>query len=108
MRWRGLEPPRPVRATRPSTLRVYQFRHQRVGEESVAPARLVFEHAIEGRERVRAALTAHGTGTTEAQGLRGRGRARPAGGAGRALPRGAAGRDQERDLRAQERAATAP
>ena len=30
MRWRGLEPPRPVRATRPSTLRVYQFRHQRV------------------------------------------------------------------------------
>ena len=29
MRWRGLEPPRPVRATRPSTLRVYQFRHQR-------------------------------------------------------------------------------
>src|SRR5690242_4104090 len=31
MRWRGLEPPRPIRATRPSTLRVYQFRHQREG-----------------------------------------------------------------------------
>ena len=30
VRWRGLEPPRPIRATRPSTLRVYQFRHQRV------------------------------------------------------------------------------
>ena len=30
MRWRGLEPPRPIQATRPSTLRVYQFRHQRV------------------------------------------------------------------------------
>src|SRR5215218_250702 len=29
MRWRGLEPPRPARGTRPSTLRVYQFRHQR-------------------------------------------------------------------------------
>ena len=29
MRWRGLEPPRP-KGTRPSTLRVYQFRHQRV------------------------------------------------------------------------------
>ena len=29
MRWRGLEPPRPNRVTRPSTLRVYQFRHQR-------------------------------------------------------------------------------
>ena len=29
MRWRGLEPPRPKRVTRPSTLRVYQFRHQR-------------------------------------------------------------------------------
>ncbi len=29
VRWRGLEPPRPIQATRPSTLRVYQFRHQR-------------------------------------------------------------------------------
>src|SRR5947207_1456794 len=29
MRWRGLEPPRAVKPTRPSTLRVYQFRHQR-------------------------------------------------------------------------------
>src|SRR5438874_3698212 len=29
MRWRGLEPPRGVNPTRPSTLRVYQFRHQR-------------------------------------------------------------------------------
>ena len=29
MRWRGLEPPRPKAATRPSTWRVYQFRHQR-------------------------------------------------------------------------------
>jgi hypothetical protein len=31
MRWRGLEPPRPIQVTRPSTLRVYQFRHQRAG-----------------------------------------------------------------------------
>jgi hypothetical protein len=31
MRLRGVEPPRPVRATRPSTLRVYQFRHSREG-----------------------------------------------------------------------------
>src|ERR1051325_11183753 len=29
MRWRGLEPPRGFNPTRPSTLRVYQFRHQR-------------------------------------------------------------------------------
>src|SRR5436305_7805722 len=29
MRWRGLEPPRGINPTRPSTLRVYQFRHQR-------------------------------------------------------------------------------
>jgi hypothetical protein len=29
MRWRGLEPPRAAKPTRPSTLRVYQFRHQR-------------------------------------------------------------------------------
>ena len=31
VRLRGVEPPRPVRATRPSTLRVYQFRHSREG-----------------------------------------------------------------------------
>jgi hypothetical protein len=31
VRLRGVEPPRPVRATRPSTLRVYQFRHRREG-----------------------------------------------------------------------------
>ena len=30
MRLRGVEPPRPLRATRPSTLRVYQFRHSRL------------------------------------------------------------------------------
>ena len=30
VRLRGVEPPRPVRATRPSTLRVYQFRHSRL------------------------------------------------------------------------------
>src|SRR5438034_10585793 len=29
VRWRGLEPPRGFNPTRPSTLRVYQFRHQR-------------------------------------------------------------------------------
>ncbi len=31
VRLRGVEPPRPVRVTRPSTLRVYQFRHRREG-----------------------------------------------------------------------------
>ena len=31
MRPRGLEPPRTNQSTRPSTLRVYQFRHRRVG-----------------------------------------------------------------------------
>ena len=31
MRRRGLEPPRDLHPTRPSTLRVYQFRHRRVG-----------------------------------------------------------------------------
>jgi AraC-like DNA-binding protein len=31
MRPRGFEPPRAIRPTRPSTLRVYQFRHRRVG-----------------------------------------------------------------------------
>ena len=35
MRWRGLEPPRPNRVTRPSTLRVYQFRHQRACDDAV-------------------------------------------------------------------------
>jgi hypothetical protein len=29
MRLRGVEPPRTLRSTRPSTLRVYQFRHRR-------------------------------------------------------------------------------
>ena len=40
MRLRGVEPPRPFRATRPSTLRVYQFRHSRenVADSSAAPA----------------------------------------------------------------------
>jgi hypothetical protein len=31
VRPRGLEPPRTLQSTRPSTLRVYQFRHRRVG-----------------------------------------------------------------------------
>ena len=31
VRPRGLEPPRTIQSTRPSTLRVYQFRHRRVG-----------------------------------------------------------------------------
>ena len=31
MRPRGLEPPRTIQSTRPSTLRVYQFRHRRSG-----------------------------------------------------------------------------
>src|SRR5262249_19025529 len=39
MRWRGLEPPRPARGTRPSTLRVYQFRHQRSARRMVAANR---------------------------------------------------------------------
>jgi hypothetical protein len=33
MRSSGLEPPRAVKPTRPSTLRVYQFRHERRGRE---------------------------------------------------------------------------
>src|SRR5580692_10860796 len=37
MRPSGLEPPRTVKSTRPSTLRVYQFRHGRRGA-SIAPA----------------------------------------------------------------------
>src|SRR3954453_23496132 len=37
MRRRGLEPPRAIRPTRPSTLRVYQFRHRREGAASIAP-----------------------------------------------------------------------
>ena len=32
MRLNGVEPSRPVRDTRPSTLRVYQFRHSRVAQ----------------------------------------------------------------------------
>jgi hypothetical protein len=39
MRQSGLEPPRAKRPTRPSTLRVYQFRHWREGLRSVLPAR---------------------------------------------------------------------
>jgi hypothetical protein len=39
MRPRGFEPPRTIRSTRPSTLRVYQFRHRRVGRASIAPGR---------------------------------------------------------------------
>ncbi len=35
MRLNGVEPSRPVRDTRPSTLRVYQFRHSRVGGRSL-------------------------------------------------------------------------
>src|SRR6476659_4798802 len=58
MRWRGLEPPRGINPTRPSTLRVYQFRHQRaraiVATPSVfpglalryAPLRELCEHAV--------------------------------------------------------------
>src|SRR4051795_9236092 len=38
MRWRGLEPPRGVNPTRPSTLRVYQFRHQRAGRIVAMPS----------------------------------------------------------------------
>lgn len=39
MRPSGLEPPRTVKSTRPSTLRVYQFRHgRRVGEYTRAVA----------------------------------------------------------------------
>ena len=37
VRPRGLEPPRELSPTRPSTLRVYQFRHRRVGRGSIAP-----------------------------------------------------------------------
>src|SRR5207244_5281629 len=40
MRWRGLEPPRGFNPTRPSTLRVYQFRHQRAARIVAAPPRL--------------------------------------------------------------------
>jgi hypothetical protein len=43
VRPRGLEPPRTIQSTRPSTLRVYQFRHRRVGgqyspAQGVSPA----------------------------------------------------------------------
>src|SRR5262249_565731 len=38
MRPRGLEPPRGKPPTRPSTLRVYQFRHGREGRESIGAA----------------------------------------------------------------------
>src|SRR5205809_6592667 len=40
VRWRGLEPPRGFNPTRPSTLRVYQFRHQRAARIVAAPPRL--------------------------------------------------------------------
>ena len=41
MRSSGLEPPRTIRSTRPSTLRVYQFRHERrAGEYIPAPGSL--------------------------------------------------------------------
>ena len=35
MRSSGLEPPRTIRSTRPSTLRVYQFRHERRAGEYI-------------------------------------------------------------------------
>ena len=38
MRRRGLEPPRAIQPTRPSTLRVYQFRHRRSGRAEYSPA----------------------------------------------------------------------
>ncbi len=37
VRPRGLEPPRTNQSTRPSTLRVYQFRHRRVRRASISP-----------------------------------------------------------------------
>ena len=45
MRPRGLEPPRTLGSTRPSTLRVYQFRHRRVGGE-YTPAHWGFWRAM--------------------------------------------------------------
>ena len=39
VRPRGLEPPRTNQSTRPSTLRVYQFRHRRVGRASIDASR---------------------------------------------------------------------
>src|SRR6476659_10171291 len=35
VRPRGLEPPRTIQSTRPSTLRVYQFRHRRLGGQYI-------------------------------------------------------------------------
>ncbi len=49
MRWRGLEPPRPKAATRPSTWRVYQFRHQRA--VLILPRRFLLQN-LEERDRV--------------------------------------------------------
>src|SRR5215208_3693380 len=46
MRWRGLEPPRGINPTRPSTLRVYQFRHQRA-------RRIVAMHLTRGQPRTK-------------------------------------------------------
>src|SRR2546423_5194339 len=51
MRWRGLEPPRGFNPTRPSTLRVYQFRHQRaiasVARVSVGAMKALAEAAVD-------------------------------------------------------------
>ena|GEM_PF-5537383 len=78
MRPRGLEPPRELSPTRPSTLRVYQFRHRRVGGQ-YSPGGMVLNARPWGCELpVRA-----GTGTPI--------HARPAD--IRTLPSGAAGRD---------------
>jgi hypothetical protein len=47
MRPSGLEPPRTIRSTRPSTLRVYQFRHERrAGEYIRGPARAALSGCI--------------------------------------------------------------
>src|SRR3954466_13011450 len=49
MRPRGVEPPRPVRGTRPSTLRVYQFRHGRLRDGDCRRTL----HPSEGRRTIR-------------------------------------------------------
>ena len=46
MRWRGLEPPRGINPTRPSTLRVYQFRHQRAPAIVATPSDSPAAHLI--------------------------------------------------------------
>jgi hypothetical protein len=57
MRSSGLEPPRAVKPTRPSTLRVYQFRHERRAREYIlaAPA----SAAASGLGAQRSALPRH-------------------------------------------------